>query len=104
MGESSGQSCFYRTSACSLLFLPPAFDIGGTVVSIVSGLEDGVVKGNSQSDQGFSNVALLGSKPPHPRLLKSVLPVGRGRAQPATRSFPLFWGGEGKRKKTVEKP
>ena len=35
---------------------------------------------------------------------KSVVPVGRGSAQPAPRSFPLFWGGEGKRKKTFEKP
>src|SRR5260370_29756185 len=54
--------------------------------------------------QGFSNVARIGSKPPHPRVIKSVVPVGRDRAQPAPRSFPLFWGGEGKRKKTFEKP
>ncbi len=40
---------------------------------------------------------------PHLRLLKSGLPVGRDRAQRATRSFTLFWGGEGKRKKTFEK-
>src|SRR5258708_37729491 len=31
---------------------------------------------------------------PHPRVRKSVLPVGRARAQPAIRSFTLFWGGE----------
>src|SRR5438128_3480291 len=41
---------------------------------------------------------------PHPRVIKSVVPVLRGRAKPATRSCTLFWGGEGKRKKTFEKP
>jgi hypothetical protein len=41
---------------------------------------------------------------PHPRFRKSVLPVGGDRAKAATRSLTLFWGGEGKRKKTVEKP
>src|SRR3989442_15600866 len=41
---------------------------------------------------------------PHPILVKSVVPVGRGSAQPAPRSLPLFWGGGGERKKTVEKP
>src|SRR5260370_42674571 len=86
MGESSGQSCFYRTSACSLLFLPPAFDIGGTVVSIVSGLEDGVVKGNSQSDQGFSSVALIGSKPP-PQIIKERV---AGWARPPPTCNTLF--------------
>jgi len=51
------------------------------------------------ADQGFSNVALIGSKP-HPRWIKSVLPLWRSRAKAATRSCTLFWGGEGKRKKT----
>jgi len=38
------------------------------------------------------------------RWIKSVLPVWHYRATPATRSFTLFWGGEGKRKKTFAKP
>ncbi len=41
---------------------------------------------------------------PHPTLIKSVLLVWRGRAIPATRSFTLFWGGEGKKKKTLRSP
>src|SRR5258708_36488362 len=52
-------------------------------------------------DQGFSKAALLGSKPPHPRLIKSGLPVGRDRAQPATHSFTLFLGREGGRGKRL---
>src|SRR5260221_14723902 len=36
--------------------------------------------------------------------IKRVLPVGRDRAQPATPSFTLFWGGEGERKKNFAKP
>jgi len=52
---------------------------------------------------GFSNVALLGSKPP-PHINKSVLPVWRYRATPATRSCTLFWGEEGKRKKLLRSP
>jgi hypothetical protein len=41
---------------------------------------------------------------PHPRLIKSGLPVERGRAQPATRSLLFFGAGRGKRKKTFAKP
>src|SRR5260221_13135178 len=40
---------------------------------------------------------------PHPRVIKSVVPVLRGRAKPAPRSCTLFWGGGGERKKTFLK-
>src|SRR5258708_26256068 len=38
---------------------------------------------------------LKSSSPPHPkkRVIKSVVPVGRGRAQPAPRSFLILGGG-----------
>ena len=52
-----------------------------------------MVKICNPTTQGVSKVALIGSKPPHPRLLKSVLPVWRSRATPATRSFTLFGDG-----------
>ncbi len=40
----------------------------------------------------------------HPRLVKSVLPVGRGRAQPATRSLLFFGAGRGRGKRLLRNP
>jgi hypothetical protein len=55
------------------------------------------------ADQGFSTAALLGSKPPtqmnQERVAGFALPCKTGNAL-----FYSFWGGEGKRKKTFEKP
>jgi hypothetical protein len=53
-------------------------------------------QGRQHQAIGFSKVALVGSKPPHPRVRKSVVPVGRDRAKAAPRSFTLFLerGGE----------
>ena len=69
--------------------------------------EMNLVKLAKGKGQGFSNVALIGSKLPTPGESRACGRCGRFGAKaatPATRSFTLFLGGEGKRKKTFEKP
>src|SRR5258708_25816021 len=51
----------------------------------------------------FSKVFFLFPSPPQKRV-KSVLPVGRGRAQPATRSLLIWGGGLLPIRATCEKP
>src|SRR5690349_19988496 len=47
-------------------------------------------QGRQHQAIGFSKVSLIVSKPPHPRVRKSVVPVGRDRAKAAPRSFILL--------------
>jgi len=53
--------------------------------------------------QGFSKVALLGSKPPTQINKERVAALALPR-QSGNTLFNSFWGGEGKRKKTFEQP
>jgi hypothetical protein len=52
--------------------------------------------------QSYINVALIGSKPP-PQRNKAYCRCGAPVPQ-RQHAFTLFWGGEGKRKKTFAKP